>query len=206
MNNINKFIAKNPKFALWGSIIGTVVVVFAGIIVYQQMQKKEMAQLAARYSNWVEVSGTLKTYKALFPAYPETEVVDLPLPNSDQTAKQEVFIADTEKDGSYSLSAIVYPVDVESSDKDKLNDDLKKALNGVTNVIPDAKLISSRIDVPLEGPRSVEFIIENPETKTYLKGRIMLVKDTIYQIWIDSSEKEPNEKYKYFINSFSPAD
>lgn len=197
---MNAFIQKHLKLVFALSISLPIIAVIAFLITSSQQEEKKMGELRTRFANWEKINGSSASFSVLFPSTPESQILKHPLPDDQGTAVQEILTASSDGQ-TYSISAFVYPFTIETKDKDKLSDFLNEALDGVLGSLPEAKLVSKKID-PLVGDNILEFVIFDESNNTYSKGRLVLTEDTLYQMWTDSKNKDWTDEEVYFVKSF----
>lgn len=184
----------------YGIVAGVAILVIIGVVAYNQMQQSEYEKLSQKFQDWVEVKGTVLLYSTRFPKQPETGVQDIPVPNSDITIKQEMFSSSIPDAMNYIMIATSYPSEIPGD----VEENLRSSLNGMLSSSPESKLVSSRLVVPVSGPKAMEYEILQPNGRT-LKGRLILDKIALYNISVDyAAGAYDNDAYSYFVNSFRP--
>ena len=189
------------KKIFWVSFIGAIVLVGIVIALVVSRDSKKTDELTAKFPSWVSVTGTTASFTAKFPSQPETQVQDLPVPNSDQILKQEVFATESDVGMSYTLAVIVYPATMGGDEEENL----KTALQGMVTGLPSgAVLASSRMRTDSFGNnKALEFVIDGPSS-VHIKGQLRLGGNALYQIMVNylDSAGLNDDAYTYFIDSF----
>lgn len=187
----------------WLSCGGAIVLAAIVIAFVASRDNKKADELAMKFPSWVSVSGTTATFTAKFPTQPQRQTQDLPVPNSDQILRQEVFSVESDTGISYTLFAIVYPIAM-GGDEDG---NLQTALQGMVKSLPSgATLTSSRMRTDSFGNnKALEFVIDGPSSP-HMKGQLRLNGNTLYQIMVNYIDAAvfSDDAYAYFISSFSP--
>ena len=187
----------NQKKLFYGGFIGTLAIVVIILGVFYFKGENRMAELGKVYSSWVDATGTISGFHARFPKEPEYATQDLPIEDSGEVIKQELFVGGSEQ-MSFFISSSRYPSDVDSSEEN-----MRQALAGMVDAIPDGEIISSRYTVPFSGANYLEYKIHRTENNISYKGRIFLSSRALYQIYASYQELAYNDdEYTYFVNSF----
>jgi hypothetical protein len=147
-------------------------------------------------STWKDFNSTLAGFKATFPAYPahETEPIDF----GGYSLNMEMYSAESQNGVFYAINFITYPNEVDTSVPEN---NLEGSVNGTLQSI-DGELISS--DFTYFGQhRAVEYLIHKKDGTAYVKGKNILVGQSMYQIVVayepaDSS----NVEFEKFADSF----
>lgn len=188
-----------PRLLFWLSFGGTIVIIaaVAGIVALRGSNKTK--ELSDFYSNWKTVEGKVGSFTAKFPNQPEYASQDLPIPNSKQVLKQEIFVGNSNK-MSFFATATKYPIEP----KGDLETLLRASLDGVAKSIPEVQSVSGKFTVPLREPYNyLAFEIRSGQNATNYKGRIYLVGDTLYQIYATYPEGSyQDNEFANFENSF----
>jgi len=189
---------KNPKLLMWGGFFGAIIVVLIIVWVVYLKDENKMAELGKTYASWTVAEGKLTQFQARFPKEPEYASQDLPIPDSDQVMRQEIYVGGDD-DMSYFVSATLYPAEI-SGDEEA---NLRQALDGMAKSIPEGEIISSSYTVPVSGANYLEYKIHSNANNLSFKGRLFLSARSLYQVYVSFPEAAYSEdKYTFFANSF----
>lgn len=198
---------------IFGSIgaIAVFILVFAGARwlsyegtskVIDEYKENKTEQKVVDYftdtSSWKEFNSPVGKFKATFPAYPahETDNIDT---GTGLTLKYDTYSSETSDGTSYMVNTVVYPAEVDTSNPET---NLEGSLNGMLASNDGNKLISSNL-IYSNGYRALDFLILNSGT-VYLKGKIIMAGQTLYQVMVAYESKNYNESnYNKFMNSFN---
>lgn len=189
---------KNQKVLYLGSFFGAiaVVLIIAGVLYLKDANK--MAKLGKTYADWKIVEGQTNPFQARFPGDPEYASQELPIPDSDQIMKQEIFVSGDDT-MSYFISATLYPAEVTGDEEENL----RTALEGVAGAIPEGEVVTAEFKVPFLGGNYLEYKIHSLENNTSYQGRMFLSTNSLYQVYVSYPEIGYNDdKYTYFAKSF----
>lgn len=188
------------KKLFWGGFAGAIVVVIAIIVFVSLRSDSRMRELGEFYANWPVAQGKINNFTARFPQEPEYQSQELPIPDSDQSLKQEIFVGNSDR-MSFFIAGTLYP----SALTGDAETNLRTALDGMTNAIPDVQVVSSKFVVPFNQPHDyLEFEIKNSRNNTQYKGRIFAVDSALYQVYVTYPEAAYDDnEYTYFVNSFT---
>lgn len=189
---------KNPKLLYWGSFFGAiaVVLIIAGVLYLKG--ENRMAELDKLYTSWKTVEGKIVGFQARFPGESEYAAQDLPIADSGEAVKQEIYVGGDEN-MSFFVSATLYPAEVTGKEEENL----RQALGGVVKAIPSGEIISSKYEVPFSGSNYLEYKIHSAANNTSYKGRMFLSSRALYQVYTSYQEVAyDDDKYTYFTNSF----
>lgn len=201
---MNKFIFKHRKVIFSLAIIVPILVVFLVLIVSSSNQDQKLQKLQAKFSDWNEKTGTVTPFKATFPGPTESKLDTITL--KDGNAKQEILsFQDSTSGDSYIVQAVVYPVEIESNDKDTQSQYLQGLLDDIVSRV-QGEVVTKRIGDIYGQMREASFVIYQPSEELYYKGKILVRGNTLYQIWTSTKSKEQTEQDEYFINSFKVAE
>ncbi len=196
---------KNPKLLFWGSFLGAIALVIALILFFSFQNANRMKKLEAVFGNWVTVEGKTSPFTARLPGEPEYIERDLPISDSgqasqtEQVIKQEIYSGGTEN-MFYSIAASFYPWEVTGNEEENL----RVALGGITQAVPDMKLVSANYKMPFSGKNYLEFETYNNARDTHWKGRMFITSRSLYHIYAEYKSTAYNDdEYFYFVNSFS---
>ena len=188
---------RNSKLLFWGSFAGALVVVALIVIALNVFQENRMAKLEKMFSNWVSVEGNIAPFEAKFPQEPEYASQEIPIPDSEGVIQQEIFVAGSE-DMSFFVSPAVYPVALEGEEEALL----RQSLQGMVQTFSQGEILSSKYAVSLSGSNYLEFEIRNIEDDTYVKGRLFISSQALYQAYATYGASSYNDnEYTYFVNS-----
>lgn len=149
-------------------------------------------------SSWKEFNSPVGKFKATFPSYPahKTDNIDT---GTGLTLKYDTYTGETSDGTSYMVNMVVYPAKVDTSNPET---NLEGSLNGMLASNDANKLISSNLTYS-NGYRALDFLILNNGT-VYLKGKIIMAGQTLYQVMVAYESKNYNESnYSKFMNSFN---
>lgn len=189
---------KNQKILVLISFFGAigVALIVAGVLYLKDVNR--MAKLEKLYTDWILVKGEITSFKVRFPGGPEYAAQDLPIPNSDQIVKQEIYVSGDD-DISYFVSATLYPAEVTGDEEENL----RKALDGVVKAIPGGEIVIVEFKVPFSGRNYLEYKLHSLENNISYQGRMFLTADSLYQAYVSFPDIGYNDdKYTYFVNSF----
>lgn len=190
---------KNPKLLILVSFFGAiaVVLIIAGALYWKDANR--IAKLGQTYADWKTVEGQISRFQAKLPGNPEYASKDLPIPDSEQVMKQELYVSGDDIT-SYYISATLYPAEVMGDEEENL----RQALDGIVKAVPDGLEVFANYKVPFRGANFLEYKIYSPPTNTAYQGRLFLTSNTLYQVYISYTEENYNDDvYTYFENSFS---
>ena len=147
-------------------------------------------------STWKEFNSTIGKFKATFPTYPEYETQNIEIRGF--SLKYDIYSSETSDGTTYMINMVTYPSGVDTSNPD-IN--LEGSLNGALASDEGNKLISSNFTY-FNGYRALDFLIINGDI-IYMKGKIIMVGKTLYQIMVAYESQNYNESiYNNFINTF----
>ena len=173
-----------------------IAIVIAGALYFKDAQR--MNKLEKIYAEWVTVEGKITSFQARFPKEPEYAAQDLPIPDTDQMMKQEIYVSGDDA-MSYFVSTTLYPSELSGGEEENL----KKAFDGMVQAVPGGEIIFSRFEVPFSGSNYLEYKIHSPTNNTSYKGRMFLSTKGLYQVYVSYQESAYNDDaYTYFVNSF----
>ncbi|QQG45169.1 MAG: hypothetical protein HYW89_04190 [Candidatus Sungiibacteriota bacterium] len=190
---------KNQKLIIWGSFFGGIAVALIIAGVFYLKDANMMAKLGEVYADWQTVTGQISALTARLPGELEYITQDLPIPDSVQVMRQEVYVG---SDGvmSYFVSATLYPSEVTGDEEENL----RQALGGIVKAVPDGVEVFSNYKAPFSGANFLEYKIYAPPTNNAYQGRLFLTSNVLYQVYTSYAEENYNDDaYTYFTNSFS---
>jgi hypothetical protein len=163
---------------------------------------QQLVQKTADYfnstSSWKEFNSAVGNFKVIFPTYPRHETKVVSIPNTNLTLTYDTYTSQEPNQTTYFINTSVYPSSVDTS---RPENNLEGSLNGMVAVTDGNKLVSSNIS-DFNGYKSLNFLIQN--NNTYLKGRVILVRHTMYQQMVAyESQNYDDSNYNKFINSFT---
>ncbi|MDP3710843.1 MAG: hypothetical protein Q8R29_03960 [bacterium] len=188
---------KNQKLLIWGSFFGAIAVVLIIMSVLYWKDANRIAKLEKIYADWKIVEGKITNFQASFPGKPEYATQDLPISDSGQTMRQEIYVGE---DGgtSYFVSATSYPAEVTGKEEENL----QQALDGIVKAIPGGEIVFSNYKVPFLGANYLEYKIHSAENTISYKGRILFSLNSLYQVYVSYKEVDyDDDAYTYFANS-----
>jgi len=199
MNILNDFFIKHPKkFILISFSAGiALALIIAGIIYLKDANK--MSKLKEIYADWQTVTGQVNAFTARLPGEPEYAEQNLPLPDSNQFLRQEIYVG---SDGvmAYFVSATLYPSEISGDEEENL----REAIAGSIQAIPDGLEVFANYKVPFRGANFLEYKIHSSSSNISYQGRAFLTDNILYQIYVSFAEEDYNDDaYTYFANSFS---
>lgn len=186
------------KKIFWFSFLGGIVIAIAiaGILYFKDANR--MSKLEKMYGGWVIAEGKVAKFQARFPKEPEYAAQDLPIPNSGNKLKQEIY-AGGDDEISYFVSATLYPAEIPGNEEKNL----RQALDGMARAVPGGEIVSSGYHAPFSGANYLEYKIHSVQNNTSYKGRMVLSAKALYQAYISYQELAYNDDaYTYFANSF----
>ncbi|MBI5152169.1 hypothetical protein HZA39_01430 [Candidatus Peregrinibacteria bacterium] len=161
--------------------------------------KEETAEYLMDGSQWKEFNSAAGKFKVLFPAYPDHETQNLEIPGAKLPLKYDLYSSRSKEGILYIVNAAVYPPEVNTS-KPEIN--LENTLKGMVSAAKGNKLTSSNF-MNFGNYKALEFLIDNSDENTSLKGKIIMVDKTIYQLLMGYEIGKYNKSdYEPFINSF----
>ncbi|MDO8482557.1 MAG: hypothetical protein Q7S86_01910 [bacterium] len=187
---------KSSKLVLGGVTLGLLV---AGVVIFfiTSRETQGLESLAAKFPNWIPVTGKLVEFDAIFPKEPKYDAQDIPVPNSDLILKQEVYTLE-DNATRYTVSAVIYPDDIPGDEGDNLHD----ALLGMVKSVPGATLEKEERRSTLAGKPYIEFSIKSGDT--LYRGKMLMASRTLLQLLVESPEKNFDlDASSYFINAFN---
>lgn len=149
---------------------------------------------------WKDFHSTIGQFKVRFPVFPTQETQNLPIPNTDLTYKEVIYTAEQKNGTIYFIFAITYPPELDVYSNPEFI--LEGSLSGVLAVMPNTELLSSQMTTFNEYP-ALDFLIQNEILDLYVKGRLILVGQNLYELLLQSERQNYKESdYIQFINSF----
>ncbi len=190
---------KNPRLLFLGGFLGALAIIAIVVIALNVAQGNRMAKLEKMFAHWVPVQGNIAPFAAKFPQQPEYATQEIPIADSEQVVRQEIFVGGSDS-MSFFASSAVYPADLEGGEEDLLS----QSLNGMVQTFTEGKIISSEYVVPFSGPNYLEFELHNVSDDVYVKGRLYAAPRALYQIYATYEQPSYNDdEYTYLVSSFS---
>lgn len=149
------------------------------------------------FQNWVSVTPISRLYLARFPAGPEREEAEAPIPGSDFTLTQETYTAVDAKGNVYRVVTFLYPTSFENPQAV-----LEPALQGMVNAVPGNTLVESKAATVDEGISALLFTIQDKEGY-YHQGVLLAKGRVLYQAFVTYDNSDiTDEEMEYFFDSF----
>ncbi len=178
-------------------LMGTIFIDSSLYSLPEKESEKKVIDYFANQNEWREFNSATGRFRALFPAYPVHKTNNLRLLGVGSPVKQDSYSIKT-ADAFYAIYVATYPPEVDTSNPET---NLKSSLNGMLSVEGN-ELISSNF-TNFGDYRAVDFLIKNVDRNAYLKGRIIVIGQTLYQLLVAYKNGSYNDSdYTRFINSF----
>lgn len=147
-------------------------------------------------SSWKEFNSTLGNFQASFPVYPTHETEPLSL--EGYALSMEMYGAEESNGNYYFINFTTYPAQVDTSIPEN---NLEGSVNGTVQSI-DGSLFSSKF-IYLGSHKAIEYLIYKKDGSAYIKGRNIMVGQTLYQIGVVYEPvNSSNVQFDKFVNSF----
>jgi hypothetical protein len=160
-------------------------------------QKQPYLEVAEDGSSvWRDFQSAVGFFRVRFPAYPQHANEVVPIPNTDLYLEYDIYVAEPDQNGSYMVSLINYPSEVEVTNPENV---LQTVMNEMLLANPLNQLESVNL---LQGETAVLlFDIRNQDV--VIRSKAMMRGQTLYLLTVTQSVGyESDLDYQTFIESF----
>lgn len=163
----------------------------------QNKTEQKITDYFSNNSTWKEFVSPVGHFGAEFPTYPKHETQNLKVPNSQLTLKYDTYSSELSDGTAFIIGTTTYSSEIDTSNPEV---NLEGALNGVLASNDANKLVSSNLTY-FGSHKAIDFLILNGTI--YMKGKIILVGQTLYELLVAYENKNYNENdFNRFVNSF----
>ncbi len=155
-------------------------------------------QSAPQTENWKSYTSTKGNYSVDFPTDPEHIKQSIEIPKTDLKIEYSTSISEPHEDAVYVVSVWDYPSEVDMS-KPEVN--LQDGFKGMLSSLPGAQVESMHM-AKFQGHDALEFLVHHEDI--YFQGMLLLVDNTLYQVFSVYKEGNPEMKkdFDHFFESF----
>lgn len=153
-------------------------------------------------SDWKSYTSTQNNYSVEFPSDPEHIEQVIEVPKTDLKIAYNTFISEPNEEAVYVVSVWDYPSQIDMS-KPEVN--LQDGFGGMLSALPGSEVQSMEITT-IQGYKALQFLVKNEDI--YFQGMLLLVNNTLYQVFTVYKDGQPEMKANYnrFIDSFKLLD
>jgi hypothetical protein len=153
---------------------------------------------------WEDFYSPLGEFRARFPTYPifETEDLTLPYPYNDLVGTYDTYFSEQPDGTAFMVGVATYPPEIDVTNSDYF---LEDTVVGIVESDPSNKLLLSE-STTFSGYKARDFLIKNDDLNFYMKGKLIIVGQTLYELMMGYEVQNYRESdYNYFIDSFKLA-
>lgn len=146
---------------------------------------------------WKEFSSHDNGFVVEFPKLPDHIHQKVKIPKTELELEYDTYVSEPSENVVYVVSVWNYPTQIDMS-KPEVN--LKDGFSGMIAALPGSEVEHMKM-VDVQGFKALEFLVKNDEL--YFQGKLILVHNTLYQVFAVYKDKEKMAKdYKRFASSF----
>lgn len=152
---------------------------------------------AEKAQTWEAFQSAKGGFEVKFPVKPEHVKQSINIPNSKLVIHYDTFVSEPSDSVVYVVSVWNYPSEIDLS-RPEVN--LQDGFGGMLSALPGSKVLDMGM-TPFDGHQSLKFLVQNDDI--YFQGRLILVHNTLYQVFAVYRDKVDMEKnYQTFMDSF----
>lgn len=153
-------------------------------------------------SKWKSFTSTQNNYSVEFPSDPEHMEQVIEVPKTDLKIGYNTYISEPSEEAVYVVSVWDYPEQIDMS-KPEIN--LQDGFGGMLSALPGSEVQNMEM-TEVQGHKALKFLVKNEDI--YFQGMLLLVNNTLYQVFTvyKEGQSEMKDNYDHFIKSFKLLD
>lgn len=181
------------KVALIIVVLAILGMGFYYFYIYRQMEEGE----AQNFATWKEFIPRSGLFKVLLPNAPQYAKDFIPIPDSTQKRRYDMYASEKIDGTLFLISMITYPPEVDTSfDEDILHQNIKELIHNKPH-----NNLTKILNGTFGDYQTFDFTIESKEF--HVEGKAIKVDKIVYMLtYITPKENFDPEEYQHFINSF----
>lgn len=171
---------------------------FSSFFILNFVQAAEINLIASK-EEWQKFTAKDNGFSVEFPKKPTHVEQKIDIPQTDLSIRYDTYLSEPDDTSVYVVSVWYYPPQVDMSKPDV---NLQDGFQGMLSALPGAKVMKSEKG-DTDGFKTLEFQVKHENI--YFQGKLILVYNTLYQVFTVYKEGASNMKdnYNRFINSFT---
>jgi hypothetical protein len=174
----------------------------------QVVQARENSRAPAKENNraknheqtqttrWQRFAARENSFAVDFPSTPEQMHQTIEIPKTEMKISYDTYMSEPNESIVFVVSVWHYPAQLDMS-RPEIN--LKDGFKGMLSALSGSKVIHSQMS-DFQGFKALDFLVQNEEI--YFQGKLLLVYNTLYQVFAVYKEGAPEENVERFLNSF----
>jgi ribosomal protein L37AE/L43A len=180
-------------------ILASIVLVSLNTAREKAKEAQENAKISLSDSKWQEFNSIIGSFKISLPKLPMHEVQNQKVEGLSNPLKIDIYTSEVNDSLVYVIAYIEYPAEINTSNPENI---LEGVVNGLVNSDKDNKLISTNFTY-FGSYKAIDFLISNTNQDVSFKGRSILVRQKLYQLYETYRDSAHNDiNFNKFINSF----
>lgn len=177
-------------------LVGFLIAIVIAIFVNQNGTTSDNG----KYENWVILTPESKSFSARFPSSTQATTMDIPMPGSKDSIRQETVLSIDRAENVYYVITLAYPKTFKVDDPKEL---LAAGLQGMVSSVKGGKLIDSK-DTTFKDLPALAFTIQS-ENGLHYQGVLTVKDNMVYQAFKTYlPETLSADDLNFFLASFNP--